>query len=124
MSFANKKTLVIGASENPARYSYKAVRMLLDFGHEVYPLGKRTGTIFGLSIHNGWPENDAIHSVTLYINPARQTDEVMDKIISLKPNRVIFNPGTENPLFFKRLKSEQIEVIQDCTLVMLQGNRY
>lgn len=124
MSFVNKKTLVIGASESLERYSYKAVRMLLDFGYEVYLLGKRTGTIFGLTIHNVWPESDDIHSVTLYINPRRQTDEVMDKIISHKPNRVIFNPGTENPLFFKRLKNVQIEVVQDCTLVMLQGNRY
>jgi hypothetical protein len=124
MTASNKKTLVVGASENPARYAHKAVSMLLDYGHEVYPLGNRTGTISHIAIRKDWPQKKDFHSVTLYIGPARQSDEIIEKIISLNPKRVIFNPGTENPAFYQRLKSAAIEVVQDCTLVMLQGERY
>lgn len=123
MTSANR-TLVIGASENPARYANKAVRMLRDYGHEVYALGNRTGKIADTDIHKDWPQNTDFYSVTLYIGPSRQSDEIMDNIIGLKPKRVIFNPGTENPAFYQRLKSADIEVVQDCTLVMLQGERY
>lgn len=124
MSSSNKKTLVIGASENPARYANKAVRMLRDYGREVYALGNRTGTISDTPIHKDWPQKADIHSVAMYIGPARQSDEMMKNIIGLKPKRVIFNPGTENPVFYQRLKTAAIEAVQDCTLVMLQGERY
>ena len=124
MTFSNKKTLVIGASENPARYANKAVRMLRNYEHEVYALGSRTGTISDTPIHKNWPQKSDFHSVTLYIGPTRQTDEVMDNIIGLNPKRVIFNPGTENPKFYQRLKTAGIEAIKDCTLVMLQDERY
>ncbi len=121
---SKNKTLVIGASENPARYANKAVWMLRDYGHEVYALGNRIGKIANIEIHKEWPQSADFYSVTLYIGPARQSDEIMDNIIGLKPKRVIFNPGTENPDFFQRLKSAGIEVVQDCTLVMLQDERY
>jgi len=124
MTSSDKKTLVIGASENPARYANKAVRMLRDYGHEVYALGNRTGKIADTEIHKDWPQKSDFHSVTMYIGPARQSDEVMANIISLKPKRLIFNPGTENPVFYQRLKTAGIEAILDCTLVMLQGERY
>lgn len=121
---SKNKTLVIGASENPARYANKAIRMLRDYGNEVYALGNRIGKITDTEIHKDWPEIKDFHSVTLYIGPARQSDEIMDNIIGLKPKRVIFNPGTENPEFYQRLQSAAIEVVRDCTLVMLQDERY
>lgn len=124
MKQKTKKTLVVGASENPARFSYKAVRMLQEYDHEVYALGNRTGQIFGININTAWPESHDIHTVSLYVGPARQTDEFINNIIRLNPKRIIFNPGTENPHLKQRASAAGIEVVQDCTLVMLQSGLF
>lgn len=83
------KTLVIGASLNPERYSFKAVEMLRHFGHEVTAFGPKTGSIGDVLIENTWDENWKIDTVTLYLNPERQI-AFYEKIITLKPQRVIF----------------------------------
>ena len=104
------KVVVLGASPNPARYSYKAVRLLLRHGHEPIPIGIREGEIDGIKIIKGMPQVNDVHTVTLYLGPARQK-QYYDYILSLKPQRVIFNPGTENPELEQMLTARGIETV-------------
>lgn len=113
-----KKTLVLGASPNPSRYSFLAVKKLLAHGHEVVPVGTRRGEISGLEILHGNPEVAGIHTVTMYVNPSRQ-EVYYDYLLSLRPERIIFNPGTENPFFMKKAREAGVETLAECTLVML-----
>ncbi len=115
----SKKTLVVGASEKPHRYSNKAIRKLLRYGHEVVPLAPRPGQVAGVSFVTGFPEVKDIHTITLYVGPARQP-AFYDYLLALKPSRIIFNPGTENDTFKQKAKAQGVEIIQDCTLVMLE----
>lgn len=117
------RTLVLGASTNPARYAYMATERLLSEGHEPVLIGPREGKLFGLDIRTGTPALEGIHTVTLYLNPQRQAP-YEDWILGLKPERVIFNPGTENPAFAARLREAGIEPLPACTLVMLSAGIY
>ena len=118
-----KKTLVLGASPNPNRYSYHAVNRLLEKGFEVIPLGIRKGIIGGKEIIQGTPSLENIHTITLYINPNNQI-EYYDYMLSLNPKRIIFNPGTENPTLVNLAKEQGIEVEIACTLVLLSLDNY
>lgn len=117
------KTLVIGASEKPDRYSNKAVNMLVQHNHSVEAIGIKSGSIGKIEIKTGKPLLKEIDTVTLYVNPTNQA-EWQDYIISLEPKRVIFNPGTENQQFEDLLKTKNIEPIEACTLVMLSTGQY
>ena len=119
----NKKTLVVGASENLERYSNKAVKMLNEYGHEIVALGARSGKIDDIDIITEQPTDIDFDTVTMYLGPSRQKD-VEDYIIGLKPQRIIFNPGSENSEFEEKAKAKGIEVIEACTLVMLRSNQY
>ncbi len=117
-----KKTVVIGASENPERYAFKAMTSLAKHGHPVIGLGLKEGEVAGSKILTGKPELKDIDTVTLYIGPAKHA-EWMDYLIGLHPKRIIFNPGTENPDFFAKASKNGIDCIEACTLVMLSiGN--
>ena len=116
------KTLVLGASTNPSRYSYLAVSSLLKNGFPVVPMGIKKGSIKGLQIENEKPDLD-IDTVTLYLSPTNQIN-YYDYILSLHPKRVIFNPGTYNPELIEKLKAQNIEVVEACTLVMLSTGTY
>lgn len=118
-----KKTLVIGASLKPERYSNIAITRLVNYGHSVVAIGLRMGEVAGVNIIKDQEFFENIDTVTLYINPNRQ-EAFYDYIISLKPNRVIFNPGTENPRFYAILKENKIEFEEACTLVLLSTNQY
>jgi len=118
-----KKTLVIGASPNGERYSYKATAMLQEYGHEVIPVGIKEGKINGLDILVGKPKYDDIHTVTLYIGAQRQ-NEYYDYILSLKPKRLIMNPGTENMELKELAEKNGIDVQMACTLVLLRTSQY
>ncbi|WP_276165843.1 CoA-binding protein [Zobellia alginiliquefaciens] len=118
-----KTTLVFGASLKTNRYSNLAVNRLLDHNIETEAFGLREGKIRELQIKTNLNEFQNIHTITLYIGPARQP-EYIDKILQLKPKRVIFNPGTENPDFYKILEKEGIEVLVACTLVLLATGQY
>jgi len=118
MTEISKTSLVIGGSIKPERYSNKAIRKLIDYGHKVYSIGLRPGEVEGVSIQQGKPEFKDIDTVTMYIGPAHQS-EYFNYIINLSPKRVIFNPGTENKEFAETLKANDIEVVEHCTLVML-----
>jgi hypothetical protein len=118
-----KKTVVLGASPNPVRFSYKAVKSLLRHEQEVVAVGFREGLIEEQPILVGQPPIENVHTVSIYIGSSRQTD-YYDYVFSLKPQRVIFNPGTVNPDFMMRLKREGIEPVGECMLVMLNEGTY
>ena len=107
-----KKTIVIGASPKPERYSYKAVTLLNRYKQPVIALGIRKGNINGIEIIMGRPHVENIHTVTLYIGPDRQID-YYDYILSLKPKRIIFNPGTENPELIELAQENNIEKLEN-----------
>lgn len=112
------RTLVIGASEKMERYSNKAIRKLLHYGHEVIPLAARNGEVKGLPFKTGFPDLENVHTITLYIGPQRQKP-YYDYILKLNPQRIIFNPGTENEELMKLTAKQGIKNITACTLVML-----
>ena len=118
-----KKTLVLGASMNPGRYSNIAINRLVNHQHAVEAVGLKKGEVAGVTISTEKENFDHIDTVTLYLNPKRQ-EEYYDYIVSLKPKRVIFNPGTENPEFFQILKKNNIESEIACTLVLLGTDQY
>ncbi len=116
-------TLIIGASNNPTRYSYKAAHMLKSKGHEIIPFGVKKGEVANEIMLNEWDTTWEVDTVTMYINKTLQIG-YYDKIIALKPRRVIFNPGTENPVFYVLLKSNNIKFEEACTLVLLSMGTY
>jgi predicted CoA-binding protein len=118
-----KKTLVFGASLKPERYSNIAIHRLRDFNHEVKAFGLKDGDVRGISIDTTLLPYQNIDTVTLYLNPKRQVD-YYDYIVSLKPNRVIFNPGTKNSEFYKLLEENNISYEVACTLVLLSISQY
>ena len=119
----SKKTLVFGASLKETRYSYLAIQKLLKHKQEVVAYGLRQGKISDVAIDTELKLHTDIDTITLYMNPARQK-EYYEYLISLKPNRVLFNPGTENPEFYELLKQHNIVFEQVCTLVLLSTNQY
>ena len=119
MKSSSRKILVLGASVNPERYSNKAIHLLLDCGFEVFAMGNKPGQVRSVNISTEKIYPTAMDTVTLYLSAKNQT-EWMDYILSLKPRRVIFNPGTENPAFEKILREHQIQTEEACTLVMLR----
>ena len=119
----NKKTLVLGASLNPARYSYLAIHKLVKNNIPTVAIGLKKGNLEGVEIETEKLHFDHIDTVTLYLNAKRQ-QEYYDYILSLNPRRVIFNPGTENPEFYDLLKKNNIEFENACTLVMLSSRQY
>jgi len=118
-----RKTLVLGASENPDRYSNRAVLSLLQHEEEVVAIGLKAGEINGVKIQIGTPLIENVDTITLYIGPKNQP-EYYDFIFSLMPKRIIFNPGTENQTFEKMAEEKGIEVLNACTLVMLSIGNY
>ncbi len=118
----NKITLVIGASENRDRYSNRAVRLLRRYKHDVMAFGLRAGRIGDVEIKTEFPR-DKIHTVTLYVGPGNQPG-LYDKILKLNTKRIIFNPGTENEEFKNMLIVNGVEVVENCTLVMLNSGKF
>ncbi|MEN8790208.1 MAG: CoA-binding protein [Flavobacteriaceae bacterium] len=118
-----KKTLVFGASLKPHRYSYAAVRSLKAQGIDTVGFGPVKGRLFGAVISDNIPENEEFHTITLYMGAERQK-AYYDKILSLKPQRIIFNPGAENPAFYYLLKEHSIEYEVACTLTLLATGQY
>ena len=113
-----KKTVVLGASDNPARYSYLAVQKLSRYGHPVIAIGKKQGKVGDTDVITERPDEKEVDTVSLYMNPQRQK-EYYDYILSLHPKRIIFNPGAENEELQELAKANGIEPLEACTLVML-----
>ncbi len=118
-----KRTLVIGASENPDRYSNKAIKKLNANNHPVIAIGLKEGEVDGIKIKKELGSEQDVHTVTMYVGPKNQSS-YFNIIAELKPARIILNPGTENSEIEEMAKANNIEVIHGCTLVMLSTNQY
>jgi uncharacterized protein len=118
-----KKTVVLGASDNPTRYSYLAVNKLSAHGHPVVAIGKKNGKVGDVQIEKDHLPVSGVDTVTLYLNPMNQR-EYIDYILDMKPKRIIFNPGTENEQLITKAKENGIEPVIACTLVMLSTGQY
>ena len=118
-----KKTLVFGASLKSNRYSYLTLQKLKARNIETVAYGQKSGEVFGIQIKTNLEHFHNIHTITLYLNPSHQP-EYYWKIIKLRPKRVIFNPGTENPEFYEILNKSNIEVLVACSLVLLGTGQY
>jgi predicted CoA-binding protein len=119
----NKKTLVLGASLKPNRYSNFVIQKLVNNNIDVVAFGMKKGEVAGIEIQTELLPFEDIHTVTLYLNPQRQK-EYYSYIVSLNPKRVIFNPGTENPELYTILKGNNIPFEVACSLVLLSTNQY
>lgn len=121
----SKLTLVVGATDNPERYAYRAAELLQAKGIPLVPIGIKKGVVFREEILDlrQKPALEGIHTLTLYLGPQNQS-EWIDYLIGLEPKRIIFNPGTENPVFFSKAKAAGIEVLEACTLVMLTTSQF
>lgn len=121
----SKKTVIFGATTHTYRYAYLAANKLSSHGHEIVPLGIRSGSVANEEILdiNTRPTLKDVDTVTMYLRPAYQT-EFEDYLISLGPKRIVFNPGTENPSFEEKARAHNIETLHACTLVMLSADQY
>ena len=120
-----KRTVIIGATEKRSRYAYLAAEMLQEYNQTFIPVGIRQGNVLGKEILDlrTQPEIDDVDTITLYINAQRQK-EWYEYFFKLKPKRVIFNPGTENPELEKSLEEKGIQVLEACTLVLLRSGQF
>jgi predicted CoA-binding protein len=123
MEQAKKKTLVLGASANPERYSFLAINKLRKFGHPVVAVGKKTVTVADVNVVTEKNPVENIDTVTVYLN-ANNQKEYYDYILSLKPKRIIFNPGAENEELALLAKANNIQTMEACTLVLLSTNQF
>ena len=118
-----KTTVVLGASDNPSRYSYLAVNRLRKYGHPVIAIGKKSGKVFDVEITKDKIPQTGVDTITLYLNPLHQK-MYYDYIVSLNPKRIIFNPGTENDELAVLARQHGIKTMEACTLVMLSTGQY
>lgn len=117
------KTLIVGASDNPERYAFKAAAMLLNHKHNIVLFGRKKVDVLGHEVDTNWQNWKEIETVTLYIGSQYQA-QYYRQILALKPKRVIFNPGTENAAFQELLQKNNILAQEACTLVMLSTGQY
>lgn len=117
------RVVVLGASPDPGRFSHKAIRQLVKRNYDVVAIGKQKGFVGDIPIETGQPPIQDVHTILIYLSPLHQ-GEIFDYVLSLKPKRVIFNPGTESPEFEEILISHNILVVHDCSLVMMAMDRF
>ena len=115
---------VLGASNKPERYSYRAVKLLVEKRHAVFPVHPAISEIDGIPVFKRLEDiSDSIHTITVYVVPECSA-VLSNAILSARPRRVIFNPGAENPNLTQRLKDDGVEVVNACTLVMLKTGQF
>jgi len=123
----NETVVILGASNNPERYSYKAFHMLKENGHQTLLVHPKLKEIEGQKCFEDL--NQVIHqkievdTLTLYVNP-EISSLMIEQILTLKPKRVIFNPGTENEILKVALKKDNILYEEACTLVLLKTGQF
>jgi predicted CoA-binding protein len=116
--------VILGASDNPSRYSNKALRLLQDFGHKPLPVHPQLREILGYKVYSSLTEVPGpVDTLTMYVNPGVSSD-LKEDILKLKPKRVIFNPGSENAPLAEELKMAGVDVVENCTLVMLRSGSF
>lgn len=115
---------ILGASNKPERYSHQAVILLAQQGHTVFPIHPAIDEIEGHRVFKKLSDvPEPLHTITLYLSPSISTG-LADAIVAAKPERVIFNPGTENPALEEQLSQAGIAVVRACTLVLLRTNQF
>jgi uncharacterized protein len=119
----SKKTLVLGASANPSRYSYLAVNKLRENKHPVVAIGRTSALVADTPVQSETAPIQDLDTVTLYLNPENQKN-YYKYILEQHPHRVIFNPGAENPEFERILEEKGIQTLRACTLVLLSTGQY
>jgi uncharacterized protein len=121
----SKKIIVVGASDNPERYSYKAIKMLQAKGYTPIPVHPKLTEIESLKVYPSLESlpKEEFDTITLYINP-EISSSLAEEIIKINPHRVIFNPGSENAELEKVLSVNEIETLEACTLVMLSTEQF
>ncbi len=117
------KTLVFGASLNPSRYSYLCMQALTRNGFEAVGIGLKEGKVGDVPVLKGSPDLEGIHTITMYMNDMRQ-QEFHDYLLGLNPKRIIFNPGAENQELASLARARDIEVVENCSLVMMSLGQY
>lgn len=118
------KVAILGASKSPERYAYKAFQMLKEYGHQPYPVTPKFAELEGVKAFEKLTDiPEYIDTLTMYVGPDISTKLEQD-ILKLKPRRVIFNPGSENPKLQETLEKYGIEVEEACTLVLLRTNQF
>lgn len=116
--------VILGASNNPERIAYQALSRLLGLHYDVIPVSPKGGEILGQAVRTSLASIDRpVDTLTMYVGPERQPD-LVDAIVALRPRRVIFNPGSENPAIYPRLRQAGIEVQEACTLVLLATRQF
>src|SRR5215217_7380988 len=123
MPTTSKKTLVLGASSNPERYSYIAINRLRKYNHPTVAIGRRKGKVGDIDIDMEKKPIEGVDTITLYLNAANQK-QYYDYILSLKPKRIIFNPGAENDELYDLARQHGIQSMEACTLVLLSTGQY
>lgn len=123
MAKIQKKTLVLGASSNPNRYSYLAINKLRANAHPVVAVGKKDGAVADVNITTATEAEQDVDTITLYLNNNNQK-QYYDYILSLKPKRIIFNPGAENEELESLAEQQGIQTMNACTLVLLSTGQY
>jgi uncharacterized protein len=123
MSVSKKKTLVMGASNNPERYSYLAINRLRHFGHPVVAIGRTAAMVGDVTIDTDQEPHKNIDTITLYLAPQHQ-QAYYDYLLKLQPKRIIFNPGAENEELALLAKNNGIQAIEACTLVLLATGQF
>jgi len=117
------RVAILGSSPNTERYSYKAMKMLIEYKHEVFLVNPRYEKIEEYSVEPSLEGLSSIDVVTVYISK-KYSDSYLDSIIKLKPRKVIFNPGSENQWLIEQLQKNNIETEEACTLVLLRTNQF
>ena len=124
MNGKSEKVVILGASNRPDRYAYKAFSTLRKYGHEPVPVHPVLSEIEGVPVVPDLPSvKGEIDTVTLYVNP-KISEPLVDAMIALNPRRVIFNPGTESALLEERLETAGIVAEVACTLVLLETGQF
>jgi predicted CoA-binding protein len=123
MAEEKNTTLVLGASENPDRYSNRAILSLRRHGKPVAAVGLRMGRVGDVEITNERKPFGDIDTVTIYLSRKNQV-AFYDYILSLSPRRIIFNPGAENDELEALAVKQGIEYEEACTLVLLATGQY
>lgn len=119
-----QRVAVLGASHKPERYSNQAVRMLKEYGHEVVPVTPGRTVLEDLPVVSDLGSvQGPVDTLTLYVGPERSA-QLQEAIVTLKPGRVILNPGTESPALEQALTKAGIPWQHACTLVMLRTGQF
>jgi predicted CoA-binding protein len=120
----SKPTMIIGASPKPDRYAHMAQRLLNENGHTAIPINPVESSILDSPAYrNPTDYSGPVDTVTLYVRPQRLAP-MLEGLISIKPRRIIFNPGTDDPGLRRAFEEQGIETLEACTLVLLRTGQY